>query len=158
VKRIKVTPSGFDLVFSGGEADLLASVAEQLAELLGGYEDRAGDPALQRLLPDGYRDNVENADEFRRFTQTELVDEKVAGAHNIAEALRPRTSKGTARITLSKAEAAAWLRSLNDIRLAFAARLGIVDESSRPSFGDNGYAIYLWLGQVQFRLLRAVDR
>ena len=158
MKRIKVTPSGISLVFSGGEADLLSSVAEQLAELLGGFEDRAGDPALERLLPDGYRDNVENAEEFRRFTQTELVDEKVAAARGIAEALRPRTPKGTANVTLSHAEAVAWLRSLNDIRLALAARLGIVDENSRPSLGDNSYAIYAWLGQVQFLLLRAVDR
>jgi hypothetical protein len=33
-----------------------------------------------------------------------------------------------------------------------------VDESFRPSFSDNGYAIYVWLGQVQFLLLRAVER
>jgi hypothetical protein len=158
VKRIKVTPDGISLVFAGAEADLLASVAEQLSDLLDGYEDRDGDPALERLLPDGYRENNEDAEEFRRFTQTELVDEKVVGARGIADAMKPRTANGMASVTLSHSEAVVWLRSLNDIRLALAARLGIVDESSRPALDDNDYAIYVWLGQVQFLLLRAVDR
>jgi hypothetical protein len=61
-------------------------------------------------------------------------------------------------VVLSNSEAVAWLRSLNDIRLALAARMGIVDESFRPNFADNTFAIYTWLGGVQFALLRAVDR
>lgn len=158
MKRIKVTPDGISLVFDEAEADLLASVAKQLGDVLSGYEDHDGDPALERLLPDGYRDNTDDAQEFRRFTQTELVDEKVAGARSIADALKARTAKGAAHVTLSEAAAISWLRSLNDIRLALAARLGIVDESFRPSLGDSSYAIYVWLGQVQFLLLRAVDR
>jgi hypothetical protein len=157
VKRIRVTPEGISLRFSAAEADLLASVAIQIAELLAGADDRDGDPALERLLPDGYRDNAENADEFRRFTQTELVDEKVAAALSIVDAVKPRTEKGAANVLLSAPESVAWLRSLNDIRLALAARLGIVDEQSRPPL-DNSYAIYMWLGQLQFLLLRAVDR
>jgi Domain of unknown function (DUF2017) len=158
VKRIKSTPEGLSLVFSAGEADLLTSVAEQLTELLDGVEDPTGDPALERLLPDAYRDNADDAAEFRRFTQAELVDEKVAGARGIAGALTSRDAKGAAHVLLDPAQAVAWLRSLNDIRLALAARLGIVDESSRPRLTDNSYAIYIWLGQVQFLLLRAVDK
>jgi hypothetical protein len=158
VKRIKVSPDGFSLVFNGAEADLLASMATQLAELLDDVTDPTGDPALERLLPDGYRDSPVNAEEFRRFTQTELADEKVAAARTISDALKVRTPNGAAHVTLSRPEAVAWLRSLNDIRLALAARLGIVDDRFRPSFADNSYAIFAWLGQVQFALLRAVDR
>jgi Domain of unknown function (DUF2017) len=158
VKRVKVTPDGLRLAFNEAEAGMLVSVAEQTAELLGGFEDRAGDPALERLLPDGYRDNSEDAEEFRRFTQTELVDEKVAAARLIVDSLSTQPDKGVVRVTLSSADAITWLRSLNDIRLAFAARLGIVDESFRPAYDDDNYAIYVWLGQVQFLLLHAVDR
>jgi Domain of unknown function (DUF2017) len=157
VKRVRATPDGLSLRFTEAEANLLSTVAQQTAELLTGYEDRDGDPALERLLPDGYRDNAEDAAEFRRFTQTELVDEKVAAALGIVDALKPRTEKGAAHVLLSQPEAVAWLRSLNDIRLALGARLGIVDETSRPTL-DDGYAAFLWLGQVQFLLLRAVDR
>jgi hypothetical protein len=158
VKRVKVTPDGIRLVFNEAEAGMLVNVAEQLTDLLGGVENRAGDPALERLLPDGYRDNPEDAEEFRRYTETELVDEKVAAARLIVESLSAPRDKGIVRVTLSPADAIAWLRSLNDIRLAFAARLGIVDEDFRPERDDDNYTIYVWLGQVQFLLLHAVDR
>lgn len=159
MKRVKITPDGLRLVFNEAEAGMLVSVAGQVADLLGGYENRAGDPALERLLPDGYRDNPEDAEEFRRFTQTELVDEKLAGAQLIVKSLAtPADSKGLVCVNLTNADAIAWLRSLNDIRLAFAARLGIVDDDFRPPADDDNYAIYVWLGQVQFLLLQAVDR
>jgi hypothetical protein len=163
VKKFRATRAGITVTFSHDEAELLADVASQIQTLLGGYENRAGDAALERLLPDGYRDNAEDADEFRRFTQTELVDEKVAGAQEIISALAQRPVNGNVELTLSPASAFAWVRSLNDIRLALAARLGIVDEGSVPRVFerariDNDYAIYLWLGQVQYSLVRAVDR
>jgi hypothetical protein len=162
MKRIKVTPDGIRLTLNDTEAETLASVAGQLADLLGGVEDRVGDPALERLLPDGYRDNSEDADEFRRYTQTDLVDEKVAAARTIVDSLSARTDrgKGTVHVILSPTDAVAWLRSINDIRLALAARLGIADEYFRPEGDDDSYnyAIYVWLGQVQFVLLHAVDR
>ena len=163
MKKFKATSAGITVTFSHDEAELLADAAGQLQTLLGGFEDRAGNAALERLLPDGYRDSAEDADEFRRFTQTELVDEKVAGAQAIIDALMQRTVGGKVELTLSPATAFAWLRSLNDIRLALAARIGIVDERSVPRIFtdgqvDNAYAIYLWLGQVQYSLVRAVDR
>jgi hypothetical protein len=158
VKRPKVTPEGIRLVFNSAEAGLLSNLAAQLAELLQGADDQVGDAALERLLPDGYRDSPDDAQEFRRFTQTELVDEKVTAAQGIVVALANRNATGTARVMLSTLEAVAWLRSLNDIRLALAARMGIVDESFRPTLTDNTFAIYTWLGSVQFALLRAVDR
>jgi hypothetical protein len=162
VKRIKITPAGVRLTFNEAEAETMASVAEQLADLLGGVEDRVGDPALERLLPDGYRDNSDDAEEFRRYTQTDLVDEKVAAARTIVDALSASTDrgKGSVHVMLSATDAIAWLRSINDIRLALAARLGIADENFQPEGDDDSYnyAIYVWLGQVQFVLLHAVDR
>ncbi len=158
MRQFRARPDGVSVTFTDGEANLLASVAGQLVDLLGASNDRAGDPALERLLPDGYRDNPEDAEEFRRFTQAELVDDKVAGARTIIETLTQRTVRGKVQLTLTDAEALAWLRSLNDLRLALAARLGIVDEYSSPRLDDDNYAIYLWLGQVQYSLLRAVDR
>jgi hypothetical protein len=158
VKRPKVTPDGIRLSFSAAEAEMLSTLAGQVAELLDGADDQTGDPALERLLPDGYRDSPDDADEFRRFTQSELVDEKVASAESIVASLTERTTAGAVQVLLTQPEAVTWLRSLNDIRLALAARLGIVDENYRPDLTDNTFAIYVWLGQVQFALLRAVDR
>ena len=158
MKRVRVTPDGIRLVFNETEAEMLVEVAGQLADLLGDAEDRAADPALERLLPEAYRDSPADADEFRRYTQTELVDEKVASAHRIVDSLSAPPVKGLVHVTLSPTDAVVWLRSLNDIRLAFAAQLGIVDEDFRPQPEDDNYAIYVWLGNLQFVLLRAVDR
>ncbi len=158
MKRFKATTAGITVTFTHDEAEVLTDIARQLETLLAGCDDLAGDAALERLLPDGYRDNEEDAAEFRRFTQGDLVDEKVDGARTIIESLKARTAKGEVQLLLSAPQAFAWLRSLNDMRLALAARLGITDDNWRPAYDDNAYGIYLWLGQVQFSLLRAVDR
>lgn len=158
MKRIKVGPAGINVSFNAAEADLLSSIAAQLAELVGAPENRSSDPALQRLLPDAYRESDEDAQEFRRFTEGDLVDEKVRAAAAIAEALAARGSKGDAEVLLSPADAVSWLRSINDMRLALAARLGIEDDSGPAHPDEDGYAIYSWLGQVQYLLLRAIDR
>ena len=158
MKQFKASPAGITATFNEVEASVLRDLAEQLAVLLRAHDDRAGDSALVRLLPDGYRENADDAQEFRRFTETDLVDQKVEGAATIVSSLSGPAVKGRVRLTLSDAEAFAWLRSLNDIRLAMAARLGIEDDFYRPNPLDNDYAIYQWLGQVQFSLLRAVDR
>ena len=158
MRQFKATPGGIRVTFTEIEANVLRDMAEQLAVLLRDHDDRVGDPALRRLLPDGYRDNKDDAAEFRRYTETELVDDKVAGAATIIESLTRHPQRGTVRLTLDEADAVAWLRSLNDIRLAMAARLGIQDDFYRPDPTENDFIIYQWLGQVQHSLLRAVDR
>jgi hypothetical protein len=104
MKRFKATPAGITVTFTHDEAAALADMAAQLEALLGGFEQSAGDAALERLLPDGYRDSPEDAEEFRRFTQTELVDEKVASARIIVDSLSRRTADARVQLTLSPAE------------------------------------------------------
>src|SRR5690349_21660619 len=100
-KRIIATLSGF-------EADLLRSLAAQLVELLRNeaavptesadpladlFADFSGpttmpdDPVLARLFPDAYRDDGENAAEFRRFTESGLRDGKARAAATIIDTL-----------------------------------------------------------------------
>lgn len=158
MKRFRLTPNGITRDFSEIEAEVLADIVDQMDTLFEGHEDRDGDAALQRLLPDGYRDDNENADEFRRFTQSDLVDEKRANARIVADSLTGYAVKGVVSVTLDSGEAFAWLRALNDIRLTLAARMGIVDESFVPARDDQTFAVYIWVGQLQHSLLRAVDR
>jgi hypothetical protein len=158
VRRAKHTPDGVVLRFSDIEADILVTLAEQFVQLLGDAEDPEDDPVLERLLPSAYRDDPENEAEFRRFTQTDLVDQKVAGALGIVEALGNRAADNSAEVTLSNAEAGSWLRSLNDLRLAVSVRLGIVDENYVPPDDDETFTVYIWLGMIQGALLDEVDR
>jgi hypothetical protein len=117
------------------------------------------DPVLARLLPDGYRDNPDAAMEFRRFTESGLRSAKVAAAQTVLETLPPAGG----RIKLSGEQAEAWLRSLNDVRLALGVRLGVTDdfdglnediasEDPRSAY----FTVYQWLAYLQESLLSAL--
>jgi hypothetical protein len=101
--------------------------ADPLAELvgmdLGGPPERSepfDDPALARLLPDGSREDPEVAAEFRRLTERGLRGRKRDGARLAASALgRPEP------VLLDADEAQALLKSLTDVRLVLAERLGL---------------------------------
>ncbi|HEY5320366.1 MAG TPA: DUF2017 domain-containing protein [Galbitalea sp.] len=147
--------------FSADEARLLATLATQLASLVAERGEPGDDPVLDRLLPDAYRDNDEHAAEFRRFTEEDISDEKVRNALTLATALQDHQGTKAIKIELDAAEALAWLRALNDIRLALAVRLDVNDSGEPTVLGEQAemnHAIYYWLGALQESLVLAVDR
>jgi Domain of unknown function (DUF2017) len=146
--------------FSTDEAALLAGLARQIDTIVATSDtDADGDAVLERLFPNAYPDNDEYAAEFRRFTREELGDEKAANARMIVAALDVAPVSHKVRVELDPAGAQAWLRGLNDIRLALAVRLGIgVEHHLRIDDFAFTYAAYSWLGAVQDSLVRAVDR
>ena len=92
--------------FTGFEAELLRSLAQQLVELLRNEEaapkdqdpfeammDFSGptnapeDPVIARLFPTAYADDEEAAAEFRRFTEGSLRDGKSRAAISIIDGL-----------------------------------------------------------------------
>ena len=118
------------------EKGLLTTLLEQLVEFVtpegSGVEDPlvqlvgidpeaelSDDPAMARLFPDSYHDDPEGAAQFRRFTERSLRDTKLAHAATALDSLRRSGEK----VTLSEAEAGAWLGALNDLRLALGTRL-----------------------------------
>jgi hypothetical protein len=173
------------------EAKLLRDLARQVEELVGGDEDPAGgqdvmqppgqqagdtnledmlgltgdteppdDPALARLLPDAYRDDPAASSEFRRYTERDLRAGKMDSARTVLATL----PEDGGRITLSAEEAHAWLRALNDIRLALAVRLGIAEEMpadlDKMTPEDPRYAVfavYDWLTGIQDSLVQALS-
>lgn len=178
--------------FTGFEADLLRSLAGQLVELLRNEEaaprdsgdpleamfDFSGpttepeDPVLARLFPTAYRDDEEAAAEFRRFTEGSLRDGKAAAAATIIDTLEDAglppqlTEEGLViDVELDRPTAETWMRSLTDIRLALATRLGIKegDEDYWDSLPDDQqvaqvYGIYQWVGVLQETLVDALWR
>lgn len=162
--------------FTAEEAGVLRQLALELLQLLDGADSEpstdaaATDPALARLLPDAYRDDAEAAAEFRRFTSEDLAAGKMANARVVVDALdsaeSPRrfAAVGELAVRLDDAGALAWMRSLTDMRLALAARLGIDDEDEMAPWAradpqsEAVRNVYDWLGAVQDGLVRAVDR
>jgi Domain of unknown function (DUF2017) len=161
VSAFRPTSDGVIAKFDRTDARLLADLATQLATLLAGRDETTPDAAVRRLLPDAYRDSAEDAAEFRRFTEEDLADAKIRSALAMSETLTIEGVDDKVRVKLERATAIDWMRSLTDIRLALAARLGIVDDTSPIVESDETrytLAIYNWLGALQFSLVRAVDR
>lgn len=177
--------------FDVHEAEMLANLAAQLIELVSdrtgtgeasadplfaqldidGPRVAPEDPVLARLFPDAYSDDDESAGEFRRFTEPTLATAKIENATAImqtmsAAGLRLDGSEQTVKtieVELDDEGVQAWLRSLTDMRLSVAVRLGVDGHEQERDAGsdDEGYAvmsdIYDWLGYVQESLVLALS-
>ncbi|KQX72509.1 DUF2017 domain-containing protein [Aeromicrobium sp. Root472D3] len=188
---------GISATFEIGEAHLLANLAGQVVELLrdrngaeesdadplaaqlgmGGPSLPPEDPVLQRLLPDAYRDDPDDAGEFRRFTERSLTSAKVLNAETLIGSLvdggltfgeLPDELTGDegdrVEVELDADEVQAWLRALTDVRLSLAVRLGIETDDDAFHVAQSEDAaiaamsdIFDWLGYVQETLVSALD-
>jgi hypothetical protein len=158
--------------FDDSEVSIVSTLAQQLTGLLaplagtsdddplpglviGGSPSAPTDAALLRLFPNAYAEDDEASNEFRSLTERGLASRKVANASVVLETI------GTT-VRLDAQQSLAWLRTLTDIRLAIAARLGIETEESVIDEADEQTAqlldIYDWLGGMQDSLVRALER
>jgi len=115
---------------------------------------------MARLLPDAYRDDPDASGEFRRYTEQGLRSGKTAAARTVLATLPP----GGGRIRLSEPEAQAWLRALNDVRLALGVHLEVTDDFDEqvaeiePDDPRSPYIdVYQWLAFLQESLVRALS-
>ncbi|MEO6606382.1 MAG: DUF2017 domain-containing protein [Aeromicrobium sp.] len=184
---------GMTATFTSPEAHLLANLAGQVVELLrdrngaaesdadplavqlgmGGSAVPPEDPVLARLLPDAYRGSEDDSGEFRRLTERSLTSTKVHHAETVIGSLIDGgLSFGAAaeeedvdiEVELDPDAVQSWLKSLTDIRLSLAVRLGIENEEDAMLVGESGdeaivamSEIYDWLGYVQETLISALD-
>jgi hypothetical protein len=174
---------GVSLTLAAGERDLLNSLLGQLLELLepegsdsheqldplaamvgiGTATVVPDDPVLARLLPDAYGEDPEAAAEFRRYTELSLRADKQS---------RARSAQATLAVpdgsVLSDDELDAWLRTLNDLRLALGTRLEVsedldAEQAALEALPEGDplvllHDIYGWLGYLQMTLLGTYDR
>lgn len=159
--------------FTPLESELLNDLATQVVELLddgselpedrllasvgiGGSDGPSSDPAIARLVPNAYPDDEQASQEFRYLTENSLIGRKIANARAFM-----LTLDGGGDVELGPDAQQAWLRTLADIRLIIASRLGIEHD------GDEGRAetdddimmhdIFAWLAIVQGSLVDALD-
>jgi hypothetical protein len=134
---------------------------EEFAALLGLSESTAlpEDPVLARLLPDAYRDDAQAAGDFRRYTEQDLRSGKVAAARTVLATL----PEGGGQVRLSTDDAQAWLRAINDVRLALGVRLSITEDFEQrlagldPEDPRSAYFwVYDWLTYLQETLVHAL--
>jgi hypothetical protein len=143
-------PGGILVHLSSEECRLLRDLARQLPTVLTTGDH---DPAVERLLPNAYPDDPDAAAEFRAFTRSGLVDRKLTNAGRVAATL-PDDS-GVSELTPSDAQA--WLRTLTDLRLVLATRLGIAVDGDEGGPDELLRAVYDWLAFLQDSLLAVLE-
>jgi hypothetical protein len=144
--------------FAELQAMLASGTLAGLAGLGGEVPPLSEDPALARLFPVAYED-AEQAEEYRRFTYTELHAAKIAGL----ELLCTQLTEMAPDIVLDDASAAVWLSALNDLRLVIGSRIGITEDNGEmfealPSTDMRAlaYGLYVILTTLQDSLVEAL--
>jgi hypothetical protein len=158
--------------FEPAEVAILRSLVEQVLGLvepgetgddpleralgIGGSAEVPSDPVLARLFPSAYQDDEEAA-EFRRLTEATLRDAKRADAQTMLDTAEP----GYVELTTEQAQA--WLRALNDVRLALGTRLEVTEEVHEEiaAMADDdprypAFVTYDWLTYLQDTLVRTL--
>jgi hypothetical protein len=139
------------------EAHIVALLLDQLEQLLtADSTDVSGDPVITRLLPEGHRGDAQVSADFREMTEAGLRAGKADDLATVRATLPP--DGGTVR--LDRDQAAAWLRTSNDLRLALGTRLDVSEDTEPPEDlgSDEGQqlAVYYWLTGVQGSLVDAL--
>jgi hypothetical protein len=139
------------------EAHIVALLLDQLEQLLeADADDVGGDPVLVRLLPDGHRGDPELAADYRELTEASLR----SGTADDLATVRATLPDGGGEVRLDADQAAAWLRSTNDLRLALGTRLDISEDTEPPEEitgdEDQQLAVYYWLTALQGSLVDAL--
>jgi hypothetical protein len=150
--------------FAVDEVRVLRKVAGEVVALLTDGMDH-GDPVVSRLFPDIYPDRPEDSKEFRQYTEGDLKTGKIDQAGAILAAL-PDDGEGEVRLDSEAAEA--WLRAINDARLAMGTRLDITAETDLSEELDEAIlvdpgssrvfqlSVYAYLGYLQESLLNSI--
>lgn len=150
--------------FSTEEVKVLRQVATEVVALLTDGFDR-DDPVVERLFPDVYPDDPDGTADLRRYTDGDLKTSKIDQAGAILAVLPP---SGGTDVTLDEESAEAWLRALNDVRLALGTRLEVHDEMDLEEELDEAVlkdptsarvgqlSLYAYLGYLQESLLDAL--
>jgi hypothetical protein len=150
--------------FAVDEVRVLRKVAAEVVALLTDGFDH-GDPVVGRLFPDIYPERPADSAEFRQYTEGDLKTGKIDQAGAILAAL-PDDGPGEVRLDAETAEA--WLRAINDARLAMGTRLNIRPDTDLGDELDDAVlhdpassrvfqlSVYAYLGYLQESLLNAL--
>jgi hypothetical protein len=153
----RVGPGRFRIKMGPDERQALVACVAQLRSLLSA-EDPSSDPAVARLFPAAYPEDVFSNLEWERTHTPQLLLHKLE-ALDVVEATIGREE-------LNEDELLAWLGSLNSTRLVLGTRLDITEESRRRDFaGDEEtaglfdlYAYLTWLeGDISLALTAELD-
>ena len=143
------TPDGILVTLEPDDLDLL----RQLPEFLDRLGDPGEDPAATRLQVPVYLDDPDASEEWWRLMSGELGQSRAADRSAFAFILEAATAGTVASI----AEAEAFLRVLNEARLALGARLGVEVEADYANLPEDDRSALDYLAGMQGLLLVALS-
>ena len=157
------TDGKITITLDAGEREILGQLFDQMAQLLqelgaqetsdpleimlgmNGSTQISDDPALARLFPDGYSNDEHASADFRRFTEQDLRQQKIATLSDVRDTLENKQDP----TSVNSQQAQSWLKAINDLRLVLGTRLEITQEndfdfdSDEPSVNLYNYLTYL---------------
>lgn len=134
----------------------LAELIDQLTSVLAD-SDAGSDPAVERLVPQAYRDDAEASAEFAYATRTDLLERRRADAVSVRSALAPLLITSPEDldeddgieerdVPIPAEDLDAWLRTLTTLRLVIATRLDLTAADDEHDPEDPRFHVYDWLG------------
>jgi hypothetical protein len=148
-RRFKQTGGGIDVDLADDEKVFLTG----LLDLLAGIPAAADEPASRRLRVPVYLDDPESNEEWWRLMEGELAAARNADRRVFEHVL---TERG--RRHLSNEEADAFLRVLNEGRLALGARFGLEVEEDHDGLPEEQRDIMDYLGWLLEDLTSELSR
>lgn len=139
MRLFKAVPDGIEFHLTQELRLVLGDVLPMLARV-GEQED---DPAVERLQVPVYLDDAESNDEWWRLMGPDLDAARKAD-RNVFK----KTVDEEEPTTLSREEADAFLRVLNEARLALGARLGVEVEEDYEDLPEESRAVMGYLGVI----------
>jgi hypothetical protein len=149
VSHFKATRKGIVCSFTSEERIFLRDVLPLLAGLGAVGED----PAATRLNVPVYLDDPEANEEWWR-----LMGEELNAARKTDREVFRKVVVDSGPVTLSDADADAFLRVINEARLALGARLGIEVEEDHDTVAEEGRQALDYLGWVLEELTVEMSR
>ena len=120
---------------------------DALAASIDDLPEPPDDPVAARLLPDAVPDDPEASAEFRRFSESTLIERKRADAAALREVLDRPT-------VVDEATARQLLGALNDLRLMLGTRLAVSETGVLAGAEDlHSYMTYQQLTALQSDLV-----
>ena len=148
-RRFKTTRGGIDVDLTDDEKTFLTG----LLDLLAGIPAAGDEPASRRLRVPVYLDDPESNEEWWRLMEGELAAARNADRRVFQNVL---TERG--RRHLSNEEADAFLRVLNEGRLALGARFGLDVEEDHDELPEEQRDIMDYLGWLLEDLTSELSR
>src|SRR5690606_3324307 len=124
---------------------LVADLVGQLREQLLASTD---DPAVRRLFPPAYPDDAERDAGYQVLTRDTLLEQRLAALDTVEQSLDGRE--------LDEGGMAAWMTTLNALRLVLGTRLDVDEEPPALDPSDPmepAYAVYEFLGWLLSQLV-----